>query len=49
MAPIQIRPIERADKPAWLPLWQAYLAFYQQTLPDEVTNGLFERLLSDGY
>ncbi|WP_422023020.1 GNAT family N-acetyltransferase [Roseibium sp.] len=49
MTPVTIRPIERADKAAWLQLWQAYLAFYEQSLVDEVTDGLFERLLSDGF
>jgi len=49
MTTVRIRPIERADKAAWLPLWQAYLTFYQQTLSDEVTDGLFERLLGDGF
>ena len=26
--PIQIRPVTTADFPAWLPLWDAYNAFY---------------------
>lgn len=40
-----IRPLAPSDKAAWLKLWQAYLVFYEQTLDDAVTDGLFERLL----
>lgn len=49
MSSVTIRPIERKDKSAWLDLWQAYLSFYDQTLATEVTDGLFERLLGEGY
>jgi len=46
MSDVVIRALERADRPAWLPLWQTYLAFYEQDLPGDVTDTLFERLLS---
>ncbi len=44
MAP-DIRPLEAADKPRWLELWTAYLAFYETQLPDSVKDTAFERLL----
>ncbi|WP_417709142.1 GNAT family N-acetyltransferase [Roseibium aggregatum] len=47
MTDITTRPLKRSDKPAWLELWAAYLAFYEQELAPEVTESLFERLLSD--
>jgi GNAT superfamily N-acetyltransferase len=43
---LTIRPIETGDKPAWAPLWRAYLAFYETTLPDAVYDLTFERLTS---
>jgi len=47
MSNITIRELERADKTAWQALWQAYLTFYEQALSEDVTETLFERLLSD--
>jgi len=47
MTDITIRPLERSDKPGWLELWKAYLAFYEQDLAPEVSETLFERLHSD--
>ena len=35
------------DKADWLPLWQAYLAFYKNPLPDDVTDLTFARFLDD--
>ena len=40
-----IRPIESADRTAWLPLWQSYQSFYQVTIPNETTAATWERLL----
>ncbi|MBD8890133.1 GNAT family N-acetyltransferase [Roseibium litorale] len=48
MEEVVIRPLTREDRPQWDVLWQAYLTFYEQTLPQEVTDGLFERLLGEG-
>ena len=42
-----IRPIERADEPAWRALWTAYLEFYESTVPEEVYQTTFARLLSE--
>ncbi len=47
MTDITIRALAPSDKAAWLPLWQAYLTFYEQDLPAELTQNLFDRLLSD--
>lgn len=42
---MDIRAVTADDKAAWLPLWQAYLDFYNQPLPDEVTDLTFARFL----
>lgn len=47
MSDIVIRPIETSDRAAWEPLWQDYLAFYDVSLPSDVTDTLFKRLLGD--
>lgn len=38
-----IRPIKSTEKDLWLPLWAAYLAFYNQDLPPEITDLTFDR------
>ncbi|NJD87607.1 MAG: GNAT family N-acetyltransferase [Betaproteobacteria bacterium] len=44
---IVIRPIERSDHEAWLPLWHGYNAFYQRVgptaLPESITKSTWER------
>jgi GNAT superfamily N-acetyltransferase len=49
---IQIRPVTTADFPAWLPLWDAYNAFYERsgetTLPRDITLLTWTRFF-DGY
>lgn len=42
---ITIRALEPADRQAWDPLWQGYLTFYKSTMPPEITNKTWERLL----
>ncbi|MCY3985008.1 MAG: GNAT family N-acetyltransferase [Roseovarius sp.] len=49
MSAIAIRQIYRSDKPEWAALWKAYLEFYETSLPDEIYNATFERLLSDSH
>jgi GNAT superfamily N-acetyltransferase len=44
---VVIRPLDRADKPQWAALWEAYLAFYETSRPAEVYDIYFERLLGD--
>lgn len=43
---LTIRPIETADKPAWTPLWRAYLEFYETSVPDAVYDTTFARLIA---
>ena len=45
MSPTEIRPVTAADHAAWLPLWQAYLRFYNTELPEAVTQNTWQRLL----
>ncbi|OCT20961.1 GNAT family N-acetyltransferase [Pseudomonas putida] len=45
MSNVTLRPVTLEDHAAWLPLWQAYLRFYQTTLADEVTANTWQRLL----
>ena len=45
MTSITLRPVGANDHAAWLPLWQAYLRFYQAELPDAVNTSTWQRLL----
>ncbi len=40
-----IRALTADDLDAWLPLWDAYLEFYESDLPDEVIATTFARFL----
>lgn len=42
-----VRPLAESDRSAWDDLWSAYLAFYETTLPPEIYDTYFERLLGD--
>ena len=42
---IGIRSLETGDRAQWNALWSAYLRFYRQHLPEEVTAGTFARLV----
>jgi GNAT superfamily N-acetyltransferase len=46
-----IRRLEEADYDGWRPLWDGYLRFYRQELPEEVTRESFRRLCAreDGF
>jgi GNAT superfamily N-acetyltransferase len=39
-----VRPIRRADREQWSPLWRAYLTFYRAAESDEVTNATWARI-----
>lgn len=39
-----IRAIEPGDRPAWLPLWRGYQAFYKVDLPEEASVATWDRL-----
>ncbi|MGO4853769.1 GNAT family N-acetyltransferase [Phaeovulum sp. W22_SRMD_FR3] len=45
MTSVEIRPARAEDRAGWLPLWQGYLDFYQQTLPEAQTDLTFARAL----
>jgi len=45
MTQIDIRPVSANDHATWLPLWQAYLRFYNTELPDAVTQSTWQRFL----
>ena len=42
---ISIRSIASADRDQWLALWRGYLAFYESSVPDEVTDLTWTRIL----
>ena len=43
-APLRIAPLTAADYDAWRPLWEAYLRFYEASLPPAVTETTWTRL-----
>lgn len=45
MAAVQIRPALPENHAAWLPLWEAYQAFYEVALPVPVTQTTWQRIL----
>ncbi|MDV4167640.1 GNAT family N-acetyltransferase [Rhodovulum sp. FJ3] len=47
MSSITIRPIQPDDYAQWAELWRGYLTFYETTLPDEVYQSSFDRMLGD--
>lgn len=44
MNSINIRSIEPSERPAWEPLWQGYLRFYEASQTPEATDILWRRL-----
>jgi GNAT superfamily N-acetyltransferase len=45
MTNVIIRDLAAADRAQWDPLWQGYLRFYESSLPDEVSDLAFSRML----
>ncbi|BDV30921.1 GNAT family N-acetyltransferase [Microbacterium terricola] len=41
-----IDALAAADRDEWLPLWHAYIRFYESTVADEVTDSTFRRLVA---
>lgn len=39
-----VRPLRRDERDLWEPLWQGYLAFYEASVPPEVTDLTWARL-----
>ncbi|MBZ8118211.1 GNAT family N-acetyltransferase [Roseovarius sp. LXJ103] len=46
MTQTTIRPIAPSDEGAWRALWKAYLEYYETSVPEEVYQTTFKRLLS---
>lgn len=44
---IVIRPLKETDRADWTRLWTGYLAYYETTVPAEVYDTTFARLLKD--
>lgn len=44
---LEITRLSQDDQPRWRELWEAYLAFYGTTVPDEVFAHTWKRLLQD--
>jgi GNAT superfamily N-acetyltransferase len=42
---ISIRPLTKADKSDWLPLWKGYQEFYRVDIAEAVSNVTWQRLL----
>jgi GNAT superfamily N-acetyltransferase len=47
MTEIAIRPLAREDRAQWEPLWRGYLAFYETSVPGNVTDTTFSRFFDD--
>ncbi|MBA1378651.1 GNAT family N-acetyltransferase [Pseudomonas brassicacearum] len=47
MTQTEIRLVTSSDHAAWLPLWQAYLRFYNTELPDAVSQSTWQRVLDE--
>ena len=42
---ISIRAARTSDATAWRAMWAAYCTFYDQTLPESITEGVWARIL----
>jgi GNAT superfamily N-acetyltransferase len=42
---VSIRRLDASDREAWLPLWQGYLDFYETSVPQEVTDETWRRIV----
>ena len=47
MTDISVRPLQAADEPRWRDLWTGYLEFYETSVPEEVYQTYFQRLLGN--
>ncbi|MDF9617715.1 GNAT family N-acetyltransferase [Pseudomonas entomophila] len=45
MTTVTLRPVGANDQAAWLPLWNAYLKFYETELADAISTSTWQRLL----
>jgi GNAT superfamily N-acetyltransferase len=45
---MRVRPLQARDKPIWLALFKGYIEFYQATVPEDVIETLWQRLMRGG-
>ena len=43
---LQVRPLQAGDESAWRKLWTGYLEYYESSVPENVYQETFRRLLS---
>lgn len=43
---VRVRRLEAKDKAAWLPLFKGYIEFYKASVPEDVIETTWQRLLS---
>jgi GNAT superfamily N-acetyltransferase len=48
MSDVTVRPLRGEDHAEWRRLWTLYLEYYESSVPEEVYETTFERLLSGG-
>ncbi|MDE1172973.1 MAG: GNAT family N-acetyltransferase [Parvibaculaceae bacterium] len=46
---LTLRPLEARDRAAWDEMWQAYIVFYKASVPDEVTEKTWARILAPSF
>jgi GNAT superfamily N-acetyltransferase len=44
--PFRIRPVEADDYPAWLEMWHGYCTFYEESIPEAITQATWRRILA---
>jgi len=45
--PPKVRPAQQSDYNDWLVLWQAYIDFYEDNVPEHVTKATWSRILDE--
>lgn len=45
---VAVRPLRAADKPRWRELFCAYIEFYKASVPDDVMETTWQRLMAGG-
>jgi GNAT superfamily N-acetyltransferase len=45
---VRVRPLEARDRPIWLSLFKGYVEFYKATVPEDVIETLWQRLITGG-
>jgi GNAT superfamily N-acetyltransferase len=45
---VRVRPLKAGDKPVWLILFKGYIEFYKATVPEDVIETLWQRLMTGG-